>query len=270
MTSETISLEVDRGVAVLTLRRPERLNAMNKQMLGEMLAACDRVEDDDAVRALVLTGEGKAFSAGFDLQDQAADPPQGRDQWGPVLRKDFDAVMRFWHLAKPTIAAVRGPALAGGCELALACDVTVAAADARFGEPELKFGAGIVVMLMPWLVGPKKAKEVLLLGLDDISAEEALALGMINRVVPVGEELPTALHIARQMAVIDPAVVRRTKAAINDTMRIMGMDQALEAALAADVDLEGKGSDDKRQFLAKLREGGLRAALAWRDARFDV
>ena len=270
MTYETISLEVDGGVAVLTLRRPERLNALNKQMLREMSAACDRVEDDDAVRALVLTGEGKAFSAGFDLQDQAAAAPQGHDQWAPVLRTDFDAVMRFWHLSKPTVAAVRGPALAGGCELALACDITVAAADARFGEPELKFGAGIVVMLMPWLVGPKKAKEVLLLGLDDIPAEEALALGMINRVVPVGEELPAALKIARQMAVIDPAVIGQTKAAINETMRIMGMDRALEAALAVDVELEGQGSDDKRQFLAKLREGGLKAALAWRDSRFDI
>jgi enoyl-CoA hydratase len=234
MTYETISLEAEDGVAVLTLRRPQRLNALSKQMLGEMQAACDSVENDDAVRALVLTGEGKAFSAGFDLQDQAAAPPQGRDEWAPVLRQDFDAVMRFWHLSKPTVSAVRGPALAGGCELALACDITVAAADARFGEPELKFGAGIVVMLLPWLVGPKKAKEVLLLGLDDIPAEEALALGMI------------------------------------ETMRIMGMGEALEAALAADVELEGEGSDDKREFLAKLREGGLKTALAWRDARFDV
>ncbi len=270
MTYETISLEVNGGVAVLTLRRPDRLNAMNKQMLGEMQAACDAVEAQDTVRALVLTGEGKAFSAGFDLQDQAAATPRGEDEWAPVLRRDFDAVMRFWHLAKPTIAAVRGPALAGGCELALACDITVAAADARFGEPELKFGAGIVVMLLPWLFGPKKAKEILLLGLDDIPAEEALALGMINRVVPVGEELPAALKIARQIAAIDPAVVGQTKAAINNTMRIMGMDQALEEALAADVELEGRGSDDKRQFLAKLREGGLKAALAWRDARFDT
>jgi len=270
MTYETISLEIDGGVAVLTLRRPHRLNAMNKQMLDEMQAACDAVEAEDAVRALVLTGEGKAFSAGFDLQDQAAAAPQGKDQWAPVLRRDFDAIMRFWHLTKPTIAAVRGPALAGGCELALACDITVAAADARFGEPELKFGAGIVVMLLPWLVGPKKAKEILLLGLDDIPAEEALALGMINRVVAVGEELPTALKMARHIAAIDPAVVSQTKATINNSIRIMGMDQALEEALAADVELEGRGSDDKRQFLEKLREGGLKAALAWRDARFDT
>jgi enoyl-CoA hydratase/carnithine racemase len=270
MTYETISLETDGPVAVLTLRRPERLNAMNARMLDEMMAACDAVEADPALRALVLTGAGKAFSAGFDLQAQAAAPPEGEAEWAPVLRKDFDAVMRFWHLSKPTVAAVHGPALAGGCELALACDITVAAEDARFGEPELRFGAGIVVMLLPWLTGPKKAKEILLLGLDDIPAREALEIGMINRVVGPGEALPTALHIARQLGVIDPAVVRQTKAAINRTMRTMGLDQALEDALAADVALEGAGSDDKREFLARLRAGGLRAALAWRTARFDV
>ncbi|MGI9436695.1 MAG: enoyl-CoA hydratase/isomerase family protein [Geminicoccaceae bacterium] len=270
MTYETITLEIDGHVAVLTLSRPERLNAMNARMLDEMMAACDRVEADDTIRALVLTGAGRAFSSGFDLQAQAATPLKGEAEWAPVLRKDFDAVMRFWHLSKPTVAAVRGPALAGGCELAMACDITVAAKNARFGEPELRFGAGIVVLLLPWLVGPKKAKEIVLLGIDDMDADEALRLGMINRVTPEDDLIPAALAMARQMAVIDPAVVRQTKAAINRTMQTMGMDQALEEALQADVILEGAGSDDKRTFLARLREGGLRSALAWRDARFDV
>lgn len=270
MAYETITLETSGPVAVLTLNRPERLNAMNKPMLDEMLAACDAVEADPAVRALVLTGAGRAFSAGFDLAAQAGAPPSGEAEWEVALRKDIDAVMRFWHLSKPTIAAVRGPALAGGCELALACDITIAAEGARFGEPELRFGAGIVVMLLPWLVGPKKAKEIFLLGLDDLPAEEALALGMINRVVPEDALMETALRLARQIAVIDPMVVRRTKAAVNEQMRIMGMDAGLEAALAADIALEGEGSPDKREFLARLREGGLKAALAWREDRFNV
>ncbi len=270
MTYETIDLATDGHVAVLTLNRPERLNAMNAQMLDEMMAACDEIEADEAIRALVLTGAGKAFSSGFDLQAQAAAPPEGEAAWAPVLRKDFEAVMRFWHLSKPTVAAVQGAALAGGCELAMACDMTLAARNARFGEPELRFGAGIVVMLLPWLVGPKKAKEILLLGQDEISAEEALNLGMINRVTDDNDVVTAALALARRMAVIDPAVVRQTKAAINQTMRTMGMDRALEEALQADVVLEGAGSDDKRAFLARLREGGLRSALRWRDARFDV
>src|SRR5439155_25792488 len=141
-------------------------NAMNRVMLEEMQAACDAVEADAAVRSLVLTGAGTAFSSGFDLKEQAADPPQGVGPWRAALDRDFRAVMRFWHLSKPTIGAVRGPALAGGCELALACDLTVAGEDAMFGEPELKFGAGIVVMLLPWITGPKQAKEMILTGND--------------------------------------------------------------------------------------------------------
>jgi enoyl-CoA hydratase len=219
---------------------------------------------------VVLTGDDRAFSSGFDLQDQAADPPRGSEAWDHALRHDFDAIMRFWTLSKPTIAAVRGAALAGGCELALACDLTIAAENARFGEPELKFGAGIVVMLMPWMTGPKQAKEILLTGLDAIDAAEAYRLGLVNRVVPAARTLEVALEIARKLAVVDPMVVRRTKAAINETYRIMGMEAALEAALAADVALEGEGSEDKRAFLAVLREQGLKGALAWRDARFRI
>ena len=270
MAYATILLEREGPVAVLTLNRPRRLNAMDAAMLDEMMAACDEVEADERIRALVLTGAGKAFSAGFDLAAQAANPPQGHDEWAPVLRKDFDAVMRFWHLRVPTIAAVHGPALAGGCELAMACDITLSDPTGRFGEPELRFGAGIVVMLLPWLVGPKKAKEVFLLGLDDLSADEALGLGMINRVVPEAELLPAAMRMARQIAVIDPMVVRRTKAAVNASMARMGMDQALEDALATDLEIEGEGSADKKEFLAHLREGGLKAALAWREARFNI
>ncbi|MEM9139180.1 MAG: enoyl-CoA hydratase/isomerase family protein [Pseudomonadota bacterium] len=256
-------------MATLTLNRPERLNAMDQAMLGAMLAACDRVDEDPGIRALVLTGAGKAFSAGFDLRAQAEAPPQGQAEWAPVLRKDFDAIMRFWHLSVPTIAAVPGPALAGGCELAMACDITIAGQNARFGEPELRFGAGIVVMLLPWLVGPKKAKEIFLLGLDDLSAAEALNLGMVNRVVPDAELQATAHSIARQIAVIDPMVVKATKQAVNRTMDLAGMGQALEQALASDIAIEGEGSPDKRAFLDALRKGGLKAALAWREARFS-
>src|SRR6185369_14733303 len=123
----------------------------------------------------------------------------------------------------------RGHCLAGACEMALACDVTIAAAGAVFGEPELKFGAGIVALLLPWLTGPKQAKELILSGADDVPAERALALGLINRIVPAGQELAEAQAFARKLAVIDPAVVRGTKRAINRACEMRGMYQALEA-----------------------------------------
>ncbi len=265
---ETLLFEAREGVALVRMNRPGRLNAMNRTMLRELNEACDLAEADGAIHAVVLTGEGKSFSSGFDLKEQAEDTPVGFAEWRRALRQDFDAVMRFWHLSKPTIAAVRGHALAGGCELALACDVTVAAEDAVFGEPELKFGAGIVVMLLPWLTNPKAAKEILLTGEDGLSARAAERLGLVNRVVAPEDVLDTALALARTMAQMDPALVRATKAAVNRAYEIMGMGRALEAALDIDLMIEGRGTQDKAQFLEIARNEGLRAAVAWRDARF--
>ena len=124
---ETLLFEVRGHVALVSLNRPERLNAMNRTMLRELNEACDLIEADDSIFVAVLTGEGKSFSSGFDLKEQAENTPVGFSEWRRALRQDFDAVMRFWNLSKPTVAAVCGHALAGGCELALACDITVAA-----------------------------------------------------------------------------------------------------------------------------------------------
>ena len=265
---QTIELRAYGAVAVLMLNRPQRLNAINKQMLAELQAALDRVESDSNIRALIVTGAGGNFSSGFDLKEQMEAAPSGMDTWRDILDRDFAAVTRFWSLSKPTIAAVQGYCLAGGCELALCCDITIASENAVFGEPELKFGAGIVVMILPWLVGPKRAKEIILTGADRIPAREALDIGLINRVVAPDELQASALALARHMAAIDPDLVQKTKRAINRTFEIMGLTKALEEALAIDLNIEGNGSADKRQFMDIARRDGLRAAIAWRDARF--
>jgi enoyl-CoA hydratase/carnithine racemase len=264
----TILYELIDGVARITLNRPERANALSQAMLGEIGQALDEAERDPAVRAIIVRGAGAAFSSGFDLKEQMERRPAGIEQWRPLLRKDFDTVMRFWHCPKPTIAAVRGACLAGACELALACDLTIAAEDAFFGEPELKFGAGIVVMILPWIVGPKIAKEIILTGADRIGAQRAYEIGMINRIVPAEDLDETALRLARHIAAIDPALVKDTKRAINRALEAQGMLEALEAALEIDLAIEGAGSPDKVQFMDIARRDGLKAALAWRDARF--
>jgi len=265
---QTIRLEQSANVALLTLARPERANAIDKQMLGELQHALDAVERNDEIRALVVKGAGGNFSSGFDLKEQMETRPSGFDAWRQILDRDFSAVTRFWHLKKPTIAAVQGYCLAGGCELAICCDITIAAEDAIFGEPELKFGAGIVVMILPWLVGPKRAKEIILTGADRITAPEAARIGLINRVVPSAEVEAAALALARHIAVIDPGLVQQTKRAINQSFEVMGLLEALDAALDIDLAIEGKGSDDKRAFMEIARREGLRQAIAWRDARF--
>ncbi len=264
----TIRYEVLEAVARLTLDRPERVNALNGAMLDEIGRALDAAEQDATIRAVIVTGAGSAFSSGFDLKEQMEYRPSGVAEWRPLLRKDYETVMRFWRFPKPTIAAVRGACLAGACELALACDLTIAADDAFFGEPELKFGAGIVVMLLPWIVGPKLAKEIILMGEDRIPAARALQIGMVNRVVSADELESAALATARHIAAIDPDLVRETKRAINRTFEVQGMAEALEAALDIDLQIEGQGSPDKIAFLEVARREGLKAALAWRDARF--
>jgi enoyl-CoA hydratase len=268
MMFSTIIVETIERVARITLNRPERANALNQTMLGEIGEALDDIERDPNMRAVIVRGAGAAFSSGFDLKEQMERRPQGVEQWRPILRKDFDTVMRFWHCPLPTIAAVRGPCLAGACELALACDITIAADDAFFGEPELKFGAGIVAMILPWIVGPKVAKEIILTGEDRIPAGRAREIGMINRIVPASELDDAALSLARHIAAIDPHLVKETKRAINRSLEAQNMLQALEEALAIDLAIEGAGSPDKMQFMEIARRDGLKAALAWRDARF--
>ncbi len=267
MAYETMLYETRGAVALITLNRPERLNAMNAAMLRELNHAMDAAEAGDALRAIVLAGAGSGFCSGFDLKEQAEARPTGVNAWRPLLRRDFDTIMRFWNSPKPTIAAVEGPCLAGGCELAVACDITIAGESAVFGEPELRFGAGIVVLLLPWLVGPKRAKQLLLGGDDKLAAPRAEAIGLVNEVVPPGAALARALAIADQLSVIDAMALRETKRAINRSYQIMGMGEALEAALDIDLQIEGEGTDGKRQFLDIARRDGLRAAILWRDAR---
>ena len=267
-TYDAIRVERDGRVAHLQLNRPERINALGKAMLLEIQDALDALEADAEVRVIVLSGAGRGFSSGFDLKEQMARKPVGSQVWREILELDFSTTMRFWDSPKPTVAAIHGPCMAGAFEMALACDISVCSRDAVFGEPELKFGAGIVTLLLPWMVGPKAAKDMLLTGEDTLNAERALALGIVSRVVPEGAHLATALQIARHISVIDPDLVRDTKKALNRTYEIQGMRAALNAALDIDHAIESHGSPDKRAFMDIAREQGLKAALAWREARF--
>src|SRR5262245_18107609 len=123
MNFHHITYSTSNATAVITLSRQERTNALNGEMLSEILRAMDAAEADDAVRVIVVTGRGPAFSSGFDLKEQMAKPPSGVQQWRPPLPKDFDVVMRFWRSPNPTIASVRGACLAGAFELMMACDL---------------------------------------------------------------------------------------------------------------------------------------------------
>jgi enoyl-CoA hydratase/carnithine racemase len=268
MPFQFIDYAVQDHVAQLTLNRPERLNALHADTLHEINAAMDQAEADTNVRVVVVSGAGRAFSSGFDLKAQMEQQPEGDAVWRGILELDFHTTMRFWNSPKPTIAAVHGACLAGAFELAMACDITIADEDATFGEPELKFGAGIVTLLLPWMTSPKQAKRIILSADDRIPAREALAMGLVSRVVPAGQHLSEALRTARSMALMDPHLVAQTKKALNQTYDIQGMPMALRMALDIDHTIESHGSPDKRAFMDVARERGMRQAIAWRDARF--
>ena len=265
---QSIIFTVTDHVAHITLNRPERLNALNKAALEEINLAMDQAEADVDVRVIVVSGSGRAFSSGFDLKAQMEQQPEGAKVWREILDLDFDTTMRFWNSPKPTIAAVHGACLAGAFELAMACDITIACEDAVFGEPELKFGAGIVTLLLPWMTSPKQAKRIIFLADDRISAKDALAMGLVSRVVALGTHVEEALRAARGIALIDPNLVAETKKALNRTYEIQGMSTALKVALDIDHTIESHGSPDKRAFMDIAREQGMRNAIAWRDARF--
>ena len=268
MIFSSILYQVDSGVAQIILNKPDRLNALDKQTLIEINEAMNSAEANQEVRVVVISGNGRAFSSGFDLKAQMDAQPSGAKIWREILDLDFDSTMRFWNSPKPTIAAVHGACMAGAFEISLACDITVASEDAIFGEPELKFGAGIVTMLLPWFTSPKRAKDIILTGQDRIDASTALSAGLVSRVVATGRHLEVALSIAKGIALVDPVVVSATKKALNESYEIQGIQKALKNALDIDHGIESVGSPDKKAFMEIARERGMREAIVWRDARF--
>ncbi len=201
--SLTILEEAD-GVAVLTLNRPDKRNALSRGLRDEIVLRLDALEKSDAVRAVVLTGAPPAFCAGFDRTEFSGD---GMEQ---VFAQAIAYHHRVYVFQKPLIAAVNGPALGGGCDLAAMCDFRLAAATAVFGQPQLSFGAPAIYDLMRAVIGTGAAREMCLTG-RQYDAREALAIGLVNRVLDPGELLENAVAVARQTASLPEGVAEAAK-----------------------------------------------------------
>ena len=264
MKLETIKYETQGPLAWLTLNRPDKLNAISTTMVAELNQALDKAERDDSVRVIMLKGEGRAFSAGFDLETDSDmnDSVALRRE----LKTGFDIIMRFWDCHKPTIVAVHGYCLGSAMEMALACDVTLAAEGCRFGAPEVKFGSGIVALILLWICGPKRARELLLSGNDRVSSEQAEAWGLVNYVVAPSELLDRAIEMSHEIARNDSLAVRLTKQAINTAYEIPGMRKALQHALELDVIVESTGTEESQRFNEILENEGAKAAIASRGS----
>ena len=219
MAYETIILSKEEGIATITLNRPEALNAMNRQLGQDLRAAVEEVRDDKEVRVLIITGSGdKAFCAGRDLKEYSGYTATPIEDWESRTRQG--ANFGLLGLPQPVIAAVNGYALAGGMELALACDMRIASEKATFGLFEIRRGffpgAGATWRLAP-LVGKGWAME-LVLGGDTITADVAERIGLVNRVVPHEKLMDAARELAQTIASKSPPAVMLAKAAINQSM----------------------------------------------------
>jgi enoyl-CoA hydratase len=262
-----LTTETPWGVR-LTLNRPATLNALNGELVTDLVAALDAAEADPAVRVIVLEGAGRAFSSGYDLTEEAEGSVGGPVTWRELLAADVAATLRFLDSPKPVIAQIHGYALAGGLELAMACDLIVAAEGTKLGEPEIRYGSAPVTLLMPYLIGQKRTRELLLTG-DLIDAAEADRIGLINRVVPADRLAAEVDALADRMARTPPDVMALTKRMLNRAMDTAGFRLAVEAGLDLGAIINAADTPEQREWDAIVRRDGLKAALAWRDARYD-
>ena len=272
--TDPVLVEEDLGpVRRLTLNRPDVLNALNSELVDALSDALGRAAPDDGPRVLVIRGAGRAFCAGYDLKEEAElererGGPLDAAGWRDALASDVGHMLELFDHPKPVIAQVHGYCLAGGCDLMMMCDLAVASDDAMFGEPEIRFGSGVVTMVMPWLIGARKAKEMLFTGEDRIPADEALRIGLVNRVVTRDELDERTLELARSIAKLDPVGVSLTKRAINRAWESAGFREAVMANVDIDVMIETAEVPERKEFNRIREEKGLKAAVAWRDARF--
>ena len=264
---ENLLYEQTGPIVTVTLNRPQKLNALTDALMHELGNALDAIAADDSIRVVILTGAGRAFSAGYDLSPREHPLTTVQDWRWHGTASGCDVVMKMWDLPKPVLGAIRGYALGGGCDLVLGCDMVIASEDATFGEPEVRGVSSPPTLLMPWVIGMKKAKELLLTG-DSIPANEAERLGIVNKVVPPDQLEATARALAEKLARVPPISIKLNKAAINRSYEIMGLKSAI--AYGAEIFTLLLMTPDSAEFGKKVAEKGLRAALAERDAAFQV
>lgn len=251
MTFTCILYEKSEGVAVIRLNRPRVLNAMNRQLWIDFQAALDDVKDDPEIRALIITGEGRAFSTGADLKESKDRTLEAYREYLEGLQEVSRRIIRF---EKPTIAAINGYALGSGYELALACDIRIAAEDAPIGSPEARVTSSVTggaFRLLQDLVGPGKAKELLFTA-ENIDGKEAERIGLVNRAVPAEQLMDAALEMAAKIAANSAFSIKVIK---------KGLQMASgEASLEALMDFEVEGclacvsTKERQESLTKFAE----------------
>jgi enoyl-CoA hydratase len=271
-TFTTLSYDVRDAKAYLTLNRPERLNAINDEMPGEIRAAVEQANDDDAVRLIVVQGEGRAFCAGYDLKQYAEGDAGNRWNQGPVwdptrdyrqMRRNTDDFFTLWRSLKPTIAKVHGHAVAGGSDIALSCDLLVMADDARIGYPPARVWGCPTTAMWVYRIGAERAKRMLLTG-DTIDGTTAAAWGLAVESVPAAGLDDAVERLADRIAGVPTNQLVMQKLMINQAYDNMGLQGT--QLLATLFDGITRHSPEGRWFRDFAERDGFHAAVAYRDS----
>ncbi|MFI4987192.1 MAG: enoyl-CoA hydratase/isomerase family protein [Alphaproteobacteria bacterium] len=267
MTYETLLYAVNDRVALITLNRPERMNAFSLKLMQEIKAAVGEADRDAAVRVIVITGAGgKAFSAGYDLKESAEAPKKSTAEWTARFRGDLDFTYSVWNCSKPVIAMISGYCLAGALEFAQCCDLRYCSSDSTFGAVEARFAGAIVTMIMPWIIG-NRARELIYTG-DTIGAEEAHRIGLVDRVFAKDALEAETMKIAKRMSRVALGSLQTSKRALNHTFETMGLHSALAYGAEAASLMRAAGSPEGDTFEQIRRTKGLKDALRWRAEQF--
>jgi enoyl-CoA hydratase len=227
MAEGAVLYERDGNVAIITLNRPDRLNAINGALLKGFIAQLERAKEDKEALSVVLTGAGRAFCAGEDLKETVAG--KSFETWVEETDGLQDIQRVVMKMGKPLIAAVRGYALGGGCEFAMSCDIRIASEDAKFGFPETEVGMTVTTAgtkLLSQIVGLGRAKELIFTG-DFIDAREAFRIGLVNRIVPGETLMDEALAMAKKLAEKSPLALKLSRIAIDQGLHL-GFEEILE------------------------------------------
>ncbi len=266
MTAPTVvQCKTEDAVATLTIARPRKLNALTNEVMTELSAALDCIARDASIRVVVLTGEGRAFSAGFDVSTNDDTPEWTPAYWVEHFRLAYAGLERLWTLPQPVVAKIRGACLGGGFALSLACDLAYASDDAYFGEPEVKFGGGTMSPLLAWALPPRHFKELLLTG-RFIDAKRAEAWGLINEAVS-GDALDARIdQVVRHMCLLPPGTLTKNKSLLNHFYDVMGHKALADFAEAQSV--IRLSSAPESEFTRISKEQGVSAALKWQKKRF--
>ena len=267
MTDLLVLYEVDGAVGIITMNRPDKLNAINPDLRIALVETFKRATRTSAT-VVLLRANGRSFCVGYDIgrKDPARDAGIRPHQVAPILERG-EVRAAPWDMRKPVVAQVQGHALGGGCELAMMCDITIAADDALFGEPEIRFSNTGPAIVMPWFIGLKKARELLYLG-DMIDAKTAFDLGMVNRVVPKAELGEAGLKFAKRLALIDPDALYVTKLSINRGAEAGGFRNAINVGLDIVAPIYAAKTAVGMRFKEIADKEGLGAALKWRGDQF--